>query len=128
MMSLIPKFITFALTFVMIANHWVSHHYFFRHIRDVTIGLVWINNLVLLWICLLPFPTSLFGDHPTDQFPILLYGVNSLLVALTFLAMRRYASVEKLVDPEHAKVMGPRQSIPAVVLFALSILLSFVST
>src|SRR5574341_1185244 len=57
MAPLIPKVVSFALTFVMICIHWVSHHYFFRHLRHVTIGLVWLNNLFLLWLCFLPFPT-----------------------------------------------------------------------
>src|SRR6266568_2581012 len=75
---LIPNFISFVLTFVIISIHWVAHHYFFRHLRRVTLGLVWLNNLLLLLICFMPFPTAMLGDHPTDQFPILLYGVNQL--------------------------------------------------
>lgn len=70
MVPLIPKIVSFALTFVMICIHWVSHHYFFRHLQRVTIGLVWLNNLFLLWLCFMPFPTAMLGDHPTDQFPI----------------------------------------------------------
>src|SRR2546422_7550816 len=96
MAPLIPKIVSFVLTFVLICIHWVSHHYFFRHLRDVTIGIVWLNNLLLLWLCFLPFPTAMLGDHPTDQFPVLLYGVDSLLAALTFAALRSYASNNKL--------------------------------
>src|SRR5436190_2167462 len=81
MKPLIPKFISFVLTFMMISTHWVSHHYFFRYLSHVTIELAWLNNLFLLWLCFLPFPTAMWGDHPTEQFPILLYGVDSLLCA-----------------------------------------------
>ncbi len=128
MAPLIPKVVSFVLTFVMICIHWVSHHYFFRHIGRVTIGLVWLNNLFLLWLCFLPFPTAMLGDHPTDQFPILLYGVDSLLGALTFFAFRSYASHAKLFkEAEFAKAQGPKHSIPAITLYTLSILLSFVN-
>lgn len=128
MAPLIPKVVSFALTFVMICIHWVSHHYFFRHLQRVTIGLVWLNNLFLLWLCFLPFPTAMLGDHPTDQFPILLYGVDSLLGALTFYAFRSYAKHAQLFKKdEFAKAQGPRRSIPAIALYALSILLSFVN-
>lgn len=127
MAPLIPKIVSFALTFVMICIHWVSHHYFLRHLQRVTIGLVWLNNLFLLWLCFMPFPTAMLGDHPTDQFPILLYGVNQLLAAVTFFAFRSYASNNKLfVDNASAKAMGPRHSIPAIVIFTLSILFAFV--
>ncbi len=126
MVPLIPKVVSFVLTFVMICIHWVSHHYFFSRLDRVTIALVWLNNLYLLWICFLPFPTAMLGDHPTDQFPILLYGVNQLLAALTFFAFRSYASNNKLfVDTALAKEMGPRHSIPTITIFTVSILFAF---
>ena len=127
MAPLIPKVVSFVLTFVMICIHWVSHHYFFRQIGRVTIELVWLNNLFLLWICFLPFPTAMLGDHPTDQFPVLLYGVDSLLCALTFYAFRSYANYAKLFEEENSKALGPRRSIPAITLYGLSILLAFVN-
>jgi uncharacterized membrane protein len=115
------------LTFAVICTHWVSHHYFFSKIGRVTVGLVWLNNILLLWICFLPFPTAMLGNNPTDQFPILLYSVNSLLAALTFYALRRYAVDASLFAEEDIAALGPRHSIPAVVLYVLAIILAFVN-
>ncbi len=126
MAPLIPKFVSFVLTFAMICIHWVSHHYFFVNLRRVTIQLVWLNNLFLLWICFLPFPTAMLGNNPTDQFPILLYAVDSLLCALTFYAMRSYANRAKLYEQADSQALGPRRSIPAIALYGLSIPLTFV--
>ena len=106
MAPLIPKVVSFMLTFAMICIHWVNYHYFFSHIRRTTIELVWLNNLFLSWICFLPFPTSILGDHPTDQFPILLYAVNSLLAALTFYAFQSYTSRAKLIEEGDSKALG----------------------
>jgi uncharacterized membrane protein len=128
MKPLIPKFISFVLTFVLICIHWVSHHYLFRHLRDTPLGMIWLNNLFLLWLCFMPFPTAFLGDHPTDQFPILLYGLNQLLAALTFFAFRSCAVKNKLfVETDSAQTMGPKHSLPAVVIFALSIVFAFVN-
>ncbi len=127
MVPLIPKLVSFILTFVMICIHWVRPHYFLSHLRGATIGLVWLNNIFLLWMCLLPFPTSMLGDHPTDQFPILLYAVNSLLLALTFYGFRRYASRARLFEVEFSMALGPRHSLPAILLYGLSILFAFVN-
>ena len=96
MAPLIPKIVSFVLTFVIICIQWVSHHYFFRHLRHAPLGIVWLNNLFLLWICFMPFSTAMLGDHPMNQFPILLYGMNLLLAALTFFALRSYSSHHKL--------------------------------
>jgi hypothetical protein len=68
------------------------------------------------------------GDHPTDQFPILLYAVNQLLAAFTFFAFRSYAARNRLfVDDASAKAMGPRHSFPAIAFFTVSILFAFVN-
>ena len=92
MAPLIPKIVSFVLTFLVVCIYWVSHHYFFRQLRLATIGLVWLNNLFLFGICFLPFPTAMLGNHPTDQFPVLLYAVNGLFLASAFSAFRSYAT------------------------------------
>jgi uncharacterized membrane protein len=129
MTPLIPKFATFILTFVAISIQWVGHHYFFRHITGTPIGLVWINNLFLLWICFLPFPTAMLGDHPTSQFPVLFYAIVSFLMALNFFAFRIYTVRANLFEKptEYMKIMGPKHSLPAIIVYALAILLAFVN-
>ncbi len=123
---LFTKTLSFVLTFFIITVHWVSHHYFFVNIKSVPMGLVWLNNLFLLWICFMPFPTAMLGNNLTDQFPIILYGVNQLLAALTFMGFRSYANANGLfVNKKAAEAMGPVHSFPAVILFVLSIILSF---
>jgi uncharacterized membrane protein len=128
MSPLIPKFVSFVLTFIMVSIHWVGHHYFFQNLHKAPLGLVWLNNLFLLFLCLMPFPTAMLGDHPTAQLPIILYGVNQLLAGLTFFVFRNYAKKNKLfIDKESAKAMGPKHSVPAILLFTLSIFFAFVN-
>ena len=128
MSPLIPKIASFILSFMMIAIHWVSHHYFFQRIKRAPLGLVWLNMLFLLSISFMPFTTAFLGDHPTAQFPVLLYGVNQLAAALTFLSFRIYATKNKIfINKASAKVMGPSHSLPAIMIFSLSILLSFLN-
>ncbi|MFX1503284.1 MAG: TMEM175 family protein [Promethearchaeota archaeon] len=129
MIPLIPKFISFILSFIMVAIYWVNHHYFFRYIQNVSLGLVWVNNILLLTICFIPFPTALLGNHPTDQFPVMIYGLYSLISSLAFSLMRVYSIRNKLldVDDESIKILGPKHSIPGITIYALSILFSFVN-
>jgi uncharacterized membrane protein len=128
MMPLLPKFISFVFSFFIVATHWIAHHYFFRNIRRTPLGLVLLNNLFLLWLCFMPFPTAMLGDHPTDQFPILLYAVNQLLAAFTFFAFRWYAQRNNLLeDTPVARAMGPKHSLPAISIFTISIIFAFVN-
>jgi uncharacterized membrane protein len=127
---LIPKFFSFVLTFTAISNYWVGHMNYFRTIRSVNLGIIWLNILFLFLLCFLPFPTALLGSHITDQFPVFLYGVNSLFIALTFFALRSYTAHSKLftkMDKNSMKAQGPNHSIPAIVFFLVGIPLSFVN-
>ncbi len=119
----VPKFVSFVLSFVMLAIHWVGHHFFFRHVERVTVPFLWLNILLLLWLCLLPFPTALLGDHPGDSFPALLYAVDSLLAAATFMAIRAYACRAGLFleDVEAKRDLGPIHSLPAVALYSVAV-------
>lgn len=129
MVPLLPKFISFVMSFSMIAVHWVNHHHFFHNLRHTPLGIVWLNNLLLLWICVLPYPTSMLGEHPTCSFPIVLYALNSLLAALSFFAMRTYASRNGLfsVEGHAANTLGPKRSLPALLLFGAAIPLAFIN-
>lgn len=127
---LLPKFFSFILTFAAISNYWVGHHNYFRSLRDVNLGIVWLNIFFLFWLCFLPFPTALLGSHLTDQFPIVLYGVNSLLIALTFFALRAYTVRTKLftkMDKESMKSQGPTHTLPAIAFFLIGIPFAFVN-
>jgi uncharacterized membrane protein len=129
MILLIPKFISFILSFIMVSIYWVNHHYFFLQMHTVTLGLVWVNNFLLLTICFIPFPTAFLGSHPTDQFPVMIYGSYSLISSLAFLLLRGYSIHNKLleVDVETKKMLGPKHSIPAIAIYSLSIFFSFVN-
>ncbi len=127
---LLPKFFSFALTFAAISNYWLGHMNYFRTIRGVNLGIIWLNILFLFLLCFLPFPTALLGSHITDQFPVVLYGINSLLIALTFFALRTYTASSKLftkMDKASMKAQGPAHSIPAIAFFVIGIPLSFVN-
>jgi uncharacterized membrane protein len=117
-----PKFLSFALSFTMVAVFWINHYYFFRHLKHVTGGMLWLNFLMLFWLCLLPFPTQFLGAHPMDQIPITLYALNMLCCSLAFLAMRWHALRAGLFDSEEiARVKGPRYSLPGIYLCLLSL-------
>src|ERR1700730_2010910 len=58
----------FALSFVLVGAQWISHHRILRGVTFSTARLLWLNLLLLLGICLVPFATSLlvrYGDTTT---------------------------------------------------------------
>lgn len=129
MSPLYPRIFSMLLSFILVAIYWINHHFFFQFIERGTSALIWINNLLLLFICLVPFATSVLGQHPTDTFPVVLYGTNLLLVALSFYALRYYSYHAHILKAtsEQMQLLNSRQSFPAIALNSLGILLAFVN-
>jgi uncharacterized membrane protein len=72
---------------------WVQHHNVFRMADKIDYGLVWLNNILLFFICFTPFPTALMGEYPNNRVAVLLFGVISS--AATFMQVFIYGYVAK---------------------------------
>ena len=88
---LIPKFSSFVLSFAYVAVFWVNQHHFFDLIVEVSPGLVWLNNLLLLFLCFVPFPTGFIGEYPSNPVALALFAVILMGAGLVFTIMWPYA-------------------------------------
>jgi uncharacterized membrane protein len=80
-----------AISFFIIAIFWVAHHQFWHSLRQADWGLLWLNNLVLLFIVFIPIPTWMIGAYPTLHTPAVTFGALMTSAGLAFIAMRAYA-------------------------------------
>lgn len=90
--ALAPKFLSFLLSFVFAAIFWVTHHQFFHQLRHSMRGLLWLNNLFLLTITFLPFPTALLGEYPENKFAVMFFGLEMIVSISAILLMRWWAA------------------------------------
>jgi len=65
LLALRPKYLSFGISFVVIASYWTSHQRIFSSIVRCDGRLVWLNLLLLLCIASQPFPTSVLGTYGT---------------------------------------------------------------
>jgi uncharacterized membrane protein len=84
-----PQFAAYLTSFFIIGIMWVNHHSMFRAIVRVDRALLFLNLLLLLWMSLLPFPTSLVAAHLGDggdnaTVAAAVYSANLTLAALAF--------------------------------------------
>jgi uncharacterized membrane protein len=89
---LAPSFVVYAISFAVCAVWWVSHHNFVHDLEQVDRALLWYNNLFLLWLAFLPFPTALLGQDPEQPLAAALYGIVGALTGFSFWLMRFHAS------------------------------------
>lgn len=52
---LIPKFLSYVLSFIFIGIYWNNHHHLFQAVRQVNGRILWANMNLLFWLSLIPF-------------------------------------------------------------------------
>jgi uncharacterized membrane protein len=87
----LPVVASCAASFFIIAIFWVSHHQFWQSLRHADWPLLWLNNLLLLFVVFIPIPTWMIGTYPTLRTPAVTFGVVMAGAGLAFLTMRAYA-------------------------------------
>jgi len=95
----LPKFISFTVTFFTIAIFWVNHHHFFNHIRHIDWKLLWMNVLFLFSLCILPFMTAFIGDYSDSGMVVAIYSINMVFYGASFTYKGYYAF---LIPPARA--------------------------
>jgi TMEM175 potassium channel family protein len=92
LLGLWPRYLAYALSFLVIARFWVIHHQTFRLIARDNAALVWLNFLLLIFIAFLPFPTAVLGAHEGAPAAAVLYAVALCLTSGSSAAYLWYAS------------------------------------
>ena len=103
--TLIPYFITYAFSFMMIAIFWTNHHHMFHFLRNTDHNLVWQNFLFLFFLSLIPFATSIVGANPFIVLSPVIYSIVMLFTTLTFVLMIFYSRSKKLVHQDDDPVL-----------------------
>jgi uncharacterized membrane protein len=106
LIAMLPRFLSYALSFAIVCVWWVAHHHFFALLAKSDRGLLWLNSLFLFWLVSVPFPTALLGEYPDQRIAVVSYGVVMALAGLSFSSMRFYAFyVGQLQFPTLIKVL-----------------------
>ncbi|MBX7042780.1 MAG: TMEM175 family protein [Ignavibacteria bacterium] len=130
LLHLLPKFIGFVLSFVIVAIFWVNHHQLFHSLERSDRKLLWLNNLLLLWMSFIPFPTALLGEYPLQPVSVFVYGAVLLLASVSFNLMLRHAVKSGLFDESISKEVlskSIRRGMIGPLVYLASVLGAFVS-
>jgi uncharacterized membrane protein len=133
--SLWPRYLSFAVSFIVIGLYWLGHHRMFRLINRYNDRLVRLNLIFLFFVVVIPFPTTVLGNYGSTQPSILLYAGNLALTGFVQVLIWRYSTAgRRLVETQLTaeqyrrvvRTVTVRGLIPPVV-FTLSIGVSFYS-
>ena len=105
LIKLIPTFIGHVVSFVVLGIYWVAHHNAFLHIRRHDRTLLWLNNLFLMCVASMPFPTSLMVLYSDQEIALVIYAATLAVAGISLEIMWWYAShdhrlVNETISPE----------------------------
>ena len=125
-----PKVLSFAISFVAIAQFWRAHLRAFTWIDRVDTRLVTLNLLLLMVVCFLPFPTAVLGDAGNETPAVIFYAGSiaaaSLIQALIWVYAARDGRLLKADTPEEVRRLGMWRSLIPFSVFAVSIAIALV--
>ena len=83
LVDLLPQLLTYIMSFFIVGLYWHIHHQVATEIKLIDGAFIWLNLVWLLFVSVLPFPTSLLGRYPLQPIPLSIYGINLILVNVT---------------------------------------------
>lgn len=127
--DLLPKFIAFLLSFILLALFWTINHRHFYQIKRVDSTLLWINVIWLLFIVMVPFSESLTGEYSKFTTPHVIFNLNMLGISLFLFLNWYYASkkgfIDENVDPARITSIK-RINLAFILITLLALVLAFI--
>lgn len=125
--SLLPNFLGFIISFLVIARYWKFYLIYSRFLETYTNKLFWLNIALLFTVVLLPFSTSFFVGGFYDDVRFIFYVSNLILLSainyIMFLTILKNTSQE--IEPITKKWLKFRAG-NSLVVWIMALLLSFV--
>ena len=110
LIELLPKYLSWLLSFIIVCKFWLNHHHIFGLARHADYGLIWLNSFFLLFQSFVPFPTALMGEYPDNPLAVSFFGAVMAVNTLLFIALHAYI-LRHMLKPERAATV-PRNIIP----------------
>lgn len=132
LIEILPKILVWMNSFLVVCVVWMNHHRVLDSLKHMDAGIFWLNNILLMFSSLIPFPTAIIGEYPTLTYAVSFYGVCLFFMGVAFTVIRWYAAknphlLKEDVDvniykkgASHTLIFGPS-------LYLLGAALSFVN-
>jgi uncharacterized membrane protein len=132
---LVPKFLGFLISFMLIGLYWTVHHRMFGYVTSYNSKIIVLNLIFLFFIALMPFSTGFYSEYAGPELfrkqltvPMTFYVLNFCGVGFTNYFMWRHVInpknklTEPPIDPLEAKLAKMRSlTVPIIFLLMLPV-------
>lgn len=123
-----PKIAAYVVSFLVLGIYWVGHHTQFHFMRGVDRAALWLNIGFFMMVSLVPFTTRLVGHYGSEGFPLLVYGLNLILISTMLLLHWWYVASHDLLDETADEELvrdATRRILVGPAIYAVAIAVSF---
>ncbi|WP_417940595.1 TMEM175 family protein [Flavobacterium sp. RS13.1] len=123
---LIPKFLSYVISFVYVGIYWNNHHYLLHGLSKVNGKILWANMHLLFWLSLIPVATGWMGENNFKPEAMTLYGIVLFLSAIAYFILQRLIIINEGENSVLAKAIGTDfKGIVSTILYLVGIASSF---
>jgi uncharacterized membrane protein len=129
-----PSYLAYATSFITIGIIWINHHHTVSLLARADRTMLFVNNLLLLTIAFLPFPTKLVADYlrkDGEGAATLAYTATFVIMAVMHQVWWQYARRNRrLISddvPDSALRAVDRAYAPGVPMYAVCFVVAFFS-
>jgi uncharacterized membrane protein len=82
--ELIPVFISYIISFMLVGIYWGNHHHLLHTLKQINSGIILSNLNLLFWLSLVPFATGWMGENHFAPNTIILYSILLICCGLSY--------------------------------------------
>jgi uncharacterized membrane protein len=135
LLHLWPSYLAYVTSFLTIGIIWMNHHHTVSLLGRIDRTMLFVNNLLLLTVAFLPFPTGLVGQAIQqghgEQAAALAYAATLVVMAALHQVWWRYARVNRRLiadgTPDSALRAVDRAYLPGIPMYGAVFVLAFFS-
>lgn len=120
LLGLVPNFVGFIVSFLVIARFWAGHHRLFGLVDRASPAMIRANLGLLMAIAFMPFPTALLSDYASLRAAVGFYTAFLVLVGLAnmrliHVTLRDGVSADAIKHGHDAKALRVSMWSPVVI-------------
>jgi uncharacterized membrane protein len=104
--SMLPVFLTYALSYTNVAIFWNNHHHMLQVSKRVDGRSLWANMFLLFWLALVPFAIRWMDETNFAALPTAAYGFILTMAAIGYLLLERLLIACDGLDSALARAVG----------------------
>ncbi len=125
---LIPVFLSYVISFLLIGIYWGNHHNLLHSVKHVNSTIMLSNLHLLFWLSLVPAATGWMGENHFAPNTIILYSIVLMLCGMAYGILQHY--ILKVTDDRSELKMAVKKQykkvIAALLMDILAIPMAFV--